>query len=247
MDDPSEMCKPYVEETWRYKSLHFKPSDVQSRMSKRHPDRLVMGYSRMMMGFLMFNPRPQRIAMLGLGGGSLAKFCYRELPDARIDVVEINPQVIALRDEFLVPPDDNRFRIHLGDAARFVGQSTRQFDVLLVDVYLRYGLPQRLASQEFYDSCRNALVDGGVMVLNLYCKHPDVYTERVSRSFDGAMFSTLQDDRVSKVVFASAGDGFRHWKSVPSNLASNLAPEAWLQLKPAFRRIASAMRTQLRD
>ena len=52
-----------------------------------------------MMGFLLFIPSPARILMVGLGGGSLAKFCFRHLPDAAIDVVEINPHVIALRDD----------------------------------------------------------------------------------------------------------------------------------------------------
>jgi spermidine synthase len=237
--DLSELCEPYVEETWRYKSLHFKPSEIQSRMLKRKPDKLVMGYSRTMMGCLMFNSRPERIAMLGLGGGSLAKFCYRELPNARIDVVEINPHVIALRDEFQIPPDHDRFRVHLDDGARFIGQATRQFDVLLVDAYARHGLPQRLASEEFYDTCRNALVDGGVMVLNLYCGHSDAYIERVRRSFGGAMFSIHEDDRINEIVFACAGDGFKRQTSVPSRETANLSPEAWSVLRPVFRRIAA--------
>jgi len=243
--DLSELCKPYVEETWRYKSLHFTPSEIQSRMLKRKPDRLVMGFTRTMMGFLMFESRPQRIAMLGLGGGSIAKFCYRELPNARIDVVEINPHVIALRDEFLVPPDDDRFRVHLDDGARFIAQSTRQFDVLIVDAYARYGLPQRLASQEFYDSCRNALVDGGMMVLNLNCKHSGAYIERMRQSFGGAMFSVQEDDRINEIVFACAGDGFQRRTSGTSHVAANFTREARSLLKPAFRRIAAAMRTQL--
>lgn len=242
LGDLSEMCEPFVEETWRYKSLHFMPSDVQSRMSKRKPDMLVMGYTRTMMGFLMFNSRPQRIAMLGLGGGSMAKFCYRELPGARIDVVEINPRVIALRDAFLVPPDDDRFRVHLDDGARFIAQATRQFDVLLVDAYARHGLPQHLASQEFYDSCRHALVDGGVMVLNLYCGHSDAYVARIRQSFGEAMFSVHEKDGVNQIVFACAGDGFRRRMSVTSQVLANLTPGARSLLKPACRRIASALR-----
>jgi spermidine synthase len=240
-DHLSEMCEPFVEETWRHKSLHFMRSDVQSRMLKRKPDKLVMGYTRTMMGFLMFDSRPQRIAILGLGGGSMPKFCYRQLQNTRIDVVEINPYVIALRDAFLVPPDDDRFRVHLDDGARFVAESTRQFDVLLVDAYARHGLPQRLASQEFYDSCRNALVDGGVMVLNLYCGHSDVYLERLRKSFDGAVFSIHEDDRINEIVFACAGDRFQRRRAVPSRASANFTAAAWSVLKPVFRRIAERM------
>ena len=67
-------------------------------MDLRDPSALDLEYTQTMMGFLLFLPQPQRIAMIGLGGGSLAKFCHRYLPRTRIQVVEINPHVIALRD-----------------------------------------------------------------------------------------------------------------------------------------------------
>ncbi len=55
------------------------------------------------MGFLLFNPRPQHIGMIGLGGGSIQKYCHRYLPHTEISVAEINPDVITLRDCFRVP------------------------------------------------------------------------------------------------------------------------------------------------
>src|SRR3546814_9997105 len=69
---------------------------VQSIMSIDDPDRLMLDYTRQMMGFLLFNPSPQTIEMIGLGGGSLAKYCYKYLPDVSITAVEIDPEVIAV-------------------------------------------------------------------------------------------------------------------------------------------------------
>jgi spermidine synthase len=241
----NDLCKPYVDETRQYKSLHFEPSEFQSRMSKREPTRLVLDYTRTMMGFLLFNARPERIGMVGLGGGSLAKFCFRELPQSRIDVVEINPHVLALRDAFMVPADGERFRTHLDDGACFIARSPRRFDVLLVDAYTRQGLPSRLASQEFYDQCRDALSEDGVMVVNLYCGNDDVQVERIRRSFAGAVFSVREEDETNRVAFACAGDVIRSRRFVRPDLASHLSPAAWSQLKPAFLRIAAAMRSQL--
>jgi spermidine synthase len=57
-----------------------------------------------MMGFLLFRHEPREILMFGLGGGSLAKYCHRHLPAARIRV-EIDSDVIAFRDQFAVPPN----------------------------------------------------------------------------------------------------------------------------------------------
>ena len=73
---------------------------TQSCMLLDAPDVLALDYTRTLMGFLLFDPRPRSILMVGLGGGSLAKYCHRHLPQADITVVEINPHVIALRERF---------------------------------------------------------------------------------------------------------------------------------------------------
>ena len=73
---------------------------IQSRMLKADPARLVLDYTRTMMGFLLFQPKPDRIAMIGLGGGSLAKYCHLKLPDSDFTAIEISPEVIALRKKF---------------------------------------------------------------------------------------------------------------------------------------------------
>ena len=104
-------ARPFVHDNGDTRSLHFTLDELQSRMNKRHPWRLEVDYTRTMMGFLLLVPEPASISMVGLGGGSLAKFCYRQLPACRITVVEINPYVIALRRDFCVPDDDVRFEV----------------------------------------------------------------------------------------------------------------------------------------
>ena len=89
-------------------------------MLKAAPERLVLDYTRTMMGFLLLQPAPQRIAMIGLGGGSLLKYCRRHLPDAEFTAVEISPEVIALRRQFGIPDDDARLRVVCADGADFV-------------------------------------------------------------------------------------------------------------------------------
>ena len=104
-------------------------------MSLDEPDALIAAYTRKMMAFLLFNPAPKRITMVGLGGGSLAKFCYRNLPEAQITVVEIDARVVALRDEFCIPADDERLRIVCEDGAHYISQRSDPIDVLLVDAF----------------------------------------------------------------------------------------------------------------
>lgn len=101
---PAHHIRPFIYENANSKALHFSISDIQSCMRIDDPNALALEYTRTMMGFLLFRPEPRSIGMVGLGGGSLAKFCYHHLPGARIQIAEINPLVIALRDEFHIPP-----------------------------------------------------------------------------------------------------------------------------------------------
>ena len=196
--------KPYLIERDGMLSLQFDALCLQSEMNIEDPDQLVFGYTRAMMSFLLFEPSPKRIAMIGLGGGSLAKYCYRYLPQAEIAVVEINPDVIALRNEFAIPADDARFKVVLGDGAAFVKENSDQFDVLMVDGFDAAGLPDELSSQQFYDDCFASLADNGIMVANLWSTN-GLYSALVSRietSFAGHIVVVRSDDSPNEIVLA---------------------------------------------
>jgi spermidine synthase len=101
---------PFIVEDQQTRSLHFTHGELQSSMLLERPDELQVDYTRTMMGFLLLNPAPRTIAMIGLGGGSLAKFCHRHLPGAHMTVVDNNPGVIALRRQFGIPDDQQARR-----------------------------------------------------------------------------------------------------------------------------------------
>lgn len=160
---------PFIRLERGAKSLHFTLGEVQSRMRLDRPDALQIDYTRTMMGFLLLVPQPRHIAMIGLGGGSLVKFCHRHLPATRITVVENNPAVIALRGEFNIPDDDARLTVLADDGAAWLAHAPAgSIDVLLVDGFGARGQPAQLCSQAFYDDGHAALASGGVMVVNLH-------------------------------------------------------------------------------
>ncbi|MES2263210.1 MAG: fused MFS/spermidine synthase [Pseudomonadota bacterium] len=163
---------PVVHTRGGLRSLEFKPGMVQSEMSLADPHRLTLAYARAMMCFVLFQPRPAHIVMVGLGGGSLAKFCHRYLPHSRITVLELRADVIALREQFAIPPDDARFRIIEADAAHYMRQLRDSVDVLLLDGFDESGLPPALGSARFYADCRRALRNDGVLVANIFSYDP---------------------------------------------------------------------------
>jgi spermidine synthase len=196
--------KPRVHEDGELRSLRFSSGAVHSSMRLSAPFELDLGYTRTMMGFLLVNAEPRHILMVGLGGGSLAKYCYRQFPQARITTLEISPDVIALRDQFLIPPDDERFRVVQADGCEYLARSDIQADVILLDGYDAEGLPDRLCSEAFYANCWQALSAPGVLVANLWRDGPnrEVYLDRLRGIFDGRVWWSRPRDSSNLIVFA---------------------------------------------
>lgn len=196
--------KPYILEDGELRQLCFGIGYTQSVMRISDPYALDLAYTQEMMAFLLFNSQPRRIALVGLGGGSLAKYFYRYLPAARITAVEKDPNVIALRDEFLIPRDDSRFSVIEADGAAYVAGLRRRVDALLVDAFDSHGLPTSLANPEFYENARRCLSPAGVFVMNLagekaaYLPHLDWIRE----IFGEAVIVVPVEDGSNCVVFA---------------------------------------------
>lgn len=163
-----EIPGPYIFETPFERRMHFSNLSTQSAMLLSDPDALIAQYTRKMMSFLLFNRNPDHIVMIGLGGGSLAKFCYRHLPRTNITVVEVSADVIAMREEFFIPKDDDRFRIVHDDGARFIEQLDHRMDVLLIDAFDADGIALSLAKTDFYSCAARQLTDDGMLVMNFW-------------------------------------------------------------------------------
>jgi spermidine synthase len=185
------------------RTLHVGGEAIQSAMRLDDPHALALDYTRCMMAFLLFHPQPRDALMLGLGGGSLAKFFHRRLRGTRVHVVELDPRVVAIaRQQFAVPRD---LHIEIGDGAQAL--SPECCDVLIVDAYHDELHVPELASAQFYDAAWLALADSGALVVNFMDDDPkfDRYLQRLERSFSGAVLAmpALNDPNI--LVFALKG------------------------------------------
>lgn len=244
----SALPKPFCIDSDLVKSLHFDLSETQSRMSLRDPDALLLKYTRLMMGCLLFNPLPARIAMIGLGGGSLVKFCYRHLPEAVIEVAEINPRVLALRDEFRIPPDDARLAIQLVDGGEFLRHPRfrHALDLVMLDAYDLSGIPEHLSTQSFYQDCRRTLRPGGVLVINLFrgISGYDTYIERIHAAFDGSLLTVIDHQCSNDIVFAWA-DPVLDQHLAGHSRPTEIARPVWSQLASVMEKTREAWQARL--
>ena len=138
------------------------------------PFELVHEYVQRMMAWLLFvepnSVKSLQAWQLGLGAGSLTKFCTKTLR-MKTTAIEINPRVlVACRGWFKLPADNARLRVLLADAAKEIQKPEwwGAVDVLQIDLYDHDAAAPVLDSLPFYNHCRRLLTPEGCMTVNLF-------------------------------------------------------------------------------
>jgi spermidine synthase len=226
------------------RTLHVGGEAIQSSMRVAEPFALALDYTRCMMAFLLFHPEPREALMIGLGGGSLAKFFHREFRKTVVRVVELDPRVVAAaRAHFALPPDDARLCVEIGDGAEALAPEC--CDLLVVDAYQPEQHVAELASAEFYDAAWLALGDRGAMVVNFMDddRNFDRTLERLERAFGGAVLAmpALADPNI--IAFAFKGLP----PSVEWDALRRRADELESRLGLPFKRYVSRLRSMNRS
>ena len=114
------------------------------------------------------HPNIRDILVIGAGDGGVVRELTRYDRVRRIDLVEMDPQVVEACREFLpgnaCRMDDRRVHIHFENALRFIRSREAAYDLIIVDSTDPFGPSEGLFTREFYGSCFNALREDGIMV-----------------------------------------------------------------------------------
>ncbi|MDB5809367.1 MAG: spermidine synthase [Betaproteobacteria bacterium] len=178
----------YISEKFGVRTLHIGSDTVQSSMRLARPNDLEVAYTRSMMAFLLFKPDPAAVLMVGLGGGSLAKFIYHNLPHSKTVAIEVSQRVVDVaRQYFFLPTDDERLNVIVTDGAAYLHDNKPAADVIVVDGYDAESQVEALSTPAFYRDCARALGDAGMMVVNLWGGDRNFTTcvNRLTKAFDG--------------------------------------------------------------
>jgi spermidine synthase len=174
------------------------------------PAELVLEYTAQLMAWLLFlNPsRTKSLGLLGLGAGSVTKFCLKHTPN-RLRVVEWNPLVTAACEMYFKLPRPARLQIEHCDAADWVSDPA-QLDscaVLMVDIYDGQARGPVRDSVEFYQNCCSVLNEVGILTVNLFGAHAsfDRNIRNLSMAFGGRLLTLPQIDAGNQVVLAFKG------------------------------------------
>jgi len=169
-DKPSDFERVFVVDRGNYRYLRFGSPDGanQSIVSLSNPGAVPSRYIRIAALGAVMTPKLDRMLMLGLGGGTYATLLRRHFPELVIDAVEIDPVVVEAAKGFFRVKEDERFRIHVQDGAKFIRETPGAYDLVFLDAYSGEGLPRDLSSPAFFDAVRAKVADRGVVVLNLF-------------------------------------------------------------------------------
>jgi len=226
--------------------LHFGSEWIQGAMRIRRPYALELAYTREMMAGLLLRDAdewPRNALLIGLGAASLTRFVHHYCPQTRIQVVEIEPRVVAAaRQFFKLPDEDGRLAIHVGDGAHYVMETERHFDLILVDGFDRNARAGALDTAPFYQAVRARLSGKGLMSVNLFGRSRGfrASVERIITAFDERAIAFPSCDSGNVVAFAAEGERIELPVSELRERARALKAKMGLDLAPTVTRLEQA-------
>lgn len=142
----------------------------QSCQQLDEPDHLVFDYTRGMTALLLlWQPPPQRVLLIGVGGGSIPRALARARPEVELDAVDIDPAVIQVAQRYFGLALRPQLHLHVADGREFVAAARSRgehYDAVLLDAFDAHGIPPALFTEEFLRDIRSVLRPDGVFLAN---------------------------------------------------------------------------------
>lgn len=180
---------------------------LQSLVRLDAPGQPVLAYLRTVMLALALCEAPQRVLVVGLGGGTLPGFLHQRYPAARIDVVDIDPEVVHVAKTYFGFREDERMRAHVADGRSYIERARAAYDIIFLDAFGARSVPPHMTTLEFLGAVRRALRPGGLVAGNLWNSAYNPAYDAMARTYQEA-FETVR-------IVPVAGTGNRILLALP--------------------------------
>ncbi len=143
----------------------------QSCQDLTQPRRLVFEYTQLMLGALYLQPQPRSILIIGLGGGTLPRALQQLLPQADIDVVEIDPAVVRVARQYFGFAPDSRLQVIEQDGRVYVRRALhagKSYQLIMLDAYEHQYIPEHMLTEQFLAEVRALLQPAGIVAANTF-------------------------------------------------------------------------------
>lgn len=187
-----------VSEQDGYRYLSFnRARGSQSKVSVSNPFNLQFPYTKAAFVIPAFMEKePLRILLIGLGGGSIPRVMAKCYPAAKIDIVEIDEDVIAVaRDYFFFKPALN-MNISVMDGRRFLRSTKEEYDIIFLDAYDDLSIPFHLTTREFFELVKQRLKQDGIVASNIWGPNTDKFFLSEVRTYQDVFPNVYMIDAV---------------------------------------------------
>lgn len=166
------------------RTLFFEKGGVRQSVAKvGDPDHIELPYARAMPVALALVDRPQRILVVGLGGGTIPTFLHKHYPQTTIDAVDIDPHVLAVAKQYFAFREDSTMRAYVCDGRRFIENCRKPYDIIFLDAFGSESIPYHLATREFLSAVRRAVTPNGVAVGNIWGRSSNPLYDSMVRTY----------------------------------------------------------------
>jgi spermidine synthase len=146
-------------------------NEGQAIHSIYRPDQILTGwYWDYFITAPYFNPAPeagkvQRVAIIGLAGGTIARQFTAAYGSVPIDGVEIDPAIVDVGRRYFGMTEPN-LHVYEADGRPFMRTTAQHYDVVAIDAFQQPYIPFQLTTVEFFQEVRAHLSANGVVCMN---------------------------------------------------------------------------------
>lgn len=183
-EKPSPYNTVIVTEENGMRTLRFERGGArQSVVKLGDPDHLELPYARTALVSLALCNEPHRILVVGLGGGSLPMVLRHHYPEAVIDAVDIDSEVVSVAKEYFGFREDSRMHAVVGDGRRFIEETREPYDLVFLDAFGSNSVPRHLTTQEFLQAVRRSLTPTGLVIGNVWSRYSNPLYDAMVRTY----------------------------------------------------------------
>lgn len=143
----------------------------QSCRFLENPQELVFPYAKMTLSSLLVQDNPERILIIGLGGGTLPEVYHTLFPEAEIIISEIDEAVLTVAEDFFDFEQTEQIKVDIGDGRVYVKRAALRnetFDLVIIDAFNGEYIPEHLMTEEFLEEIKLLLPEDGMLVSNTF-------------------------------------------------------------------------------
>ncbi len=141
---------------------------VQSVIRLNHPEALLFNHLRILEAVWTNINAPNKVLELGLGGGAIHNYLACTYPNATVETVERNSEIIACHQRFFTTKYSKQ--ITCNDALIELNRVI-QYDWIIIDLFCHEQAPRFLYQSEFYNQIKQTLTHNGYLFINFIAEH----------------------------------------------------------------------------